>query len=98
MLPSDSFVLGFEEDREALQRNKERRAWAEAQKHEGAGCVQEVVKSILLGHRRGERKERVGESGDEAAEEYVWITLAMGFACQAWAWSCGQHWSVVMFK
>ena len=32
-----------------LQRNKIRRVKAEAQKHEGAGYVQEVVKSILLG-------------------------------------------------
>lgn len=89
MFFSDLFVLGFEEGREVFQRNKERRVWVEVQKYEGVGCVQEVVKFIFLGYRCGERKERVGELGDEVVEEYVWIILVMGFVCQAWVWFCG---------
>lgn len=69
MLHRDTVVLGFKKCVEGLQRNKERRAWAETQKRKGTQRVQETVKSSLLGDRYGERKERVEETAVEAAEE-----------------------------
>lgn len=71
VLHRDTVVLSFKKCIEGLQRNKERRAWAETQKRKGTQCVQEAVKSSLLGDRYGERKERVEEAAVEAAEEYA---------------------------
>lgn len=70
-LHRDTVVLGFKKCIENLQRNKEGRAWSETQKRRGTQCVQEAVKSSLLGDRYGERKERVEGAAAEAAEEYA---------------------------
>ena len=93
MLYRDAVVLGFEYI-ETFQKNKERSTCVEAWKHEGAGCVQEALKSILLGHRCGEREERAREAGDEAAEEYVWVTSAMVLPskCELGPLGNGGHW------
>lgn len=42
-------MLDVEERMKVLHRNKVRKGKAEAQKHGGAGYVQEVVKSMFLG-------------------------------------------------
>lgn len=90
MFYRDAVVLGFEY-RETFQKNKERSIWVEARKHERAGCVQEALKSILQGHRSGERKERVGDAGDE---EYVWVTSAVVLPskCELGLLGNGGHW------
>lgn len=96
MLHRDACVLGFEECMKIVQRNK-----VEGQKqrfkHGEAGCVQEVVKSILPGID-AVKGRRVGEAGREAVEKYVWITLAVGLPAKRGLSPLGNGGSLEMFK